>query len=251
MPIQGVPEAANPNSASTPPPVDKSVDKDSFLKLLVTQMQNQDPLSPMEGTEFVSQLAQFTNVEQAMRQNDALELISLQLTGIASNEAVTLIGKEVTVRGSTISFDGNTPTGFSANLNEDAAEVTVTIRDQNGNAVCTVELGEQGRGTVTVPWDGRDENGRFVPPGSYSVEVSALDAEGNPVTVENDVTGKVVGVSFEKGYPELLLDSGATAPISDLVRVDEGDGSTSSTTSQAPLPVGALQDTISEITAEE
>ncbi len=194
-------------------------DKEAFLKLLVAQLRHQDPLSPMEGTEFVSQLAELSKVEQAVAQTAQLELISLQLSGIASNESVGLIGKEVTVRGDTIAFDGTSPTGFGVTLEDPAAEVTVTIRDESGNAVRTLTLGEQSAGTLSVPWDGTDDNGNPVPAGQYSVEVAARDEAGNPVTVNQDVTGTVVGVSFEKGYPEVELDTGATAPISDLISV--------------------------------
>ncbi len=211
---------------SAPASADKNgqVDKEAFLKLLVTQLQHQDPLSPMEGTEFVSQLAEFSNVEQAIAQAQHLEVISMQLTGIASNEAVGLIGKEVTVRGRNIAFDGVTPTGFNANLDDDAAEVTVTIRDANGNAVKTMELGPQDKGAVEVPWDGRNDAGQLVPSGNYSVDVTARDGSDNPVSVSQDVRGKVVGVSFDKGYPEVILDSGARAPISDLIAVHDANG---------------------------
>ncbi|MEQ9325159.1 MAG: FlgD immunoglobulin-like domain containing protein [Polyangiaceae bacterium] len=200
----------------------QAVDKEAFLKLLVAQLQQQDPLSPVDGTEWVAQLAQFSVVEQQMQQSEQLDLISLQLTGIASNEAIGLIGKEVTVQGDMISFDGVEATGFSVDLQKPAAEVTVTIRDAQGNAVKTMELGAQKAGPLPVTWDGTDENGDTVPPGSYSVEVSARDADGNPVTVSQDVTGTVVGVTFDKGYPEVILDSGVTAPISDLISVAGG-----------------------------
>jgi flagellar basal-body rod modification protein FlgD len=211
-----VPGGAN---TTTPAKNGGTVDKEAFLKLLVAQLKQQDPLSPMEGTEFVAQLAQFSMVEQAMAQSAQLELISLQLTGIASNEAVSLIGKEVTVRGDKLAFDGENATGMSVTLAEPAETVTVTIRDENGNAVRTMEMGAQDAGPMSIEWDGTDDNGQKVAAGNYSVEVSARDASGAPVEVSQDVTGRVVGVSFEKGYPELELDSGQRAPISDLVSV--------------------------------
>ncbi len=212
------------------------VDKEAFLKLLITQLQNQDPLSPMEGTEFVSQLAEFSSVEQAIAQSQHLEVISMQLTGIASNEAVGLIGKDVTVRGRNISFDGVSPTGFSANLDDDASEVTVTIRDANGNAVKTMEMGPQDKGAVKVPWDGRNDAGTQVPAGNYTVDVTAKDGSGNPVSVSQDVRGKVVGISFEKGYPEVILDNGARAPISDLIAVHDPGGALGALASLPGLP---------------
>jgi len=219
--IDGVNTAPGTGSALGGSDNTGNVDKDAFLKLLVAQLRHQDPLSPMEGTEFVAQLAQFSVVEQAVQQAKQLDIISLQLTGIASNEAVGLIGKQVTMRGDTISFDGESTTGFSVNLDDPATEVTVTIRDEYGNAVRTMEMGAQDAGPMSVNWDGTDDNGDLVGAGSYTVEVSARGESGDPVNVSQDVTGVVVGVSFEKGYPEVELDSGQTAPISDLVSVEQ------------------------------
>jgi len=219
--IDGVNTAPGTGSALGGSDNNGNVDKEAFLKLLVAQLRHQDPLSPMEGTEFVAQLAQFSVVEQAVQQAKQLDIISLQLTGIASNEAVGLIGKQVTMRGDTISFDGESTTGFSVNLDDPATEVTVTIRDEYGNAVRTMEMGAQDAGPMSVNWDGTDDNGDLVGAGSYTVEVSARGESGDPVNVSQDVTGVVVGVSFEKGYPEVELDSGQTAPISDLVSVEQ------------------------------
>lgn len=208
-----------------------TVDKDAFLKLLVAQLKAQDPLSPMEGTEFVAQLATFSQVEQSIAQTKHLEMLSLQLSGLQSNEAVGLIGKEVTVKGTTIAFDGTNPTGFSTNLNGDASSTKVTIVDSSGAPVRTMDLGPQAEGTVPVPWDGRNDSGKLVPPGSYSVQVEATDAAGSPVEATNEVKGRVVGVSFDKGYPEVILDSGARAPISDLVAVHGGSSTSTNATS--------------------
>jgi flagellar basal-body rod modification protein FlgD len=135
-------------ASSTDAKAQKAVlEKDAFLKLLVAQLQHQDPLAPTEGTEFVAQLSQFAMVEQAIAQSAKLDVISAQLTGLASNEATSLVGKVVTVR------------------------------------------------------------------------VDAQTKDGAPVGVSQDSGGKVVKVTFDKGYPELHLDSGVTAPISDLVSV--------------------------------
>ncbi len=196
-----------------------AVDKDGFLKLLIAQLKAQDPTSPADSSQFVQQLATFSQLEQSIAQTKGIDTLSLQLSGIASNEAVSLIGKEVTVHGKYINFDGSNPTGFNANLTGDAASTKVTIFDSSGAPVRTMDMGAHEKGTVAVPWDGRNDAGVVVPRGNYTVQVEALDAGGQPVEVTNDVHGVVVGVSFEKGYPEVTLDSGARAPISDLVAV--------------------------------
>lgn len=82
-----------------------------------------------------------------------------------------------------------------------------------------MEVGPRPIGTMPITWDGKDDKGQTVPAGSYTCDVSATNASGAKVTVSQDVTGKVAKVSFDKGYPELTLESGATAPVSDLVSV--------------------------------
>jgi flagellar basal-body rod modification protein FlgD len=196
-----------------------NLDKDSFLKLLVAQLQNQDPLKPMEGTEFVTQLAQYSLVEQSVNQTGKLDLISTQMNGMASNAAIGLVGKNVTVRGHGVAFDGQTATGASVSLDGPADSVTVTVRDAQGNAVRTMEYGGKAAGTLPVSWDGKDDSGKLQPAGAYTIDVRALKTDGSRVGTTQDVTGTVVGISFAKGYPELELDSGALAPISDLVSV--------------------------------
>ncbi|MEI8258566.1 MAG: FlgD immunoglobulin-like domain containing protein [Deltaproteobacteria bacterium] len=196
-----------------------ALDRNAFLQLLVAQISHQDPLQPMEGTEFVTQLAQFSIVEQSIAQSSKLDVLSTQLRGLSYNEASTLVGRSVTIRGHGIAYDGTTATGASVTLPEPVSAVTVTIRDASGTAVRTMQMGPHAAGTLAVAWDGRDNNGQHVPAGGYTVDVSATKADGSSVAVSQDVTGVVQRVSYDKGYAELLLDSGATAPISDLVSV--------------------------------
>lgn len=209
-------------STSTPEaaaPQQGSLDREAFLKLLVAQLSHQDPLQPMEGTEFVTQLAQFTAVEQQLIQSSKLDLISMQMTGLANNEAAGLVGKQVTVRGKGVAFDGITPTATSVTLGAKAETVKVEVRGPDGKVVRTMELPGHGAGPMPLNWDGKTDEGATAAPGTYTLEVKAEDADGKPVNVTQDVTGTVVSVNFDKGYPELVLDSGVRAPISDLVSV--------------------------------
>ena len=97
-------------------PASPSLDRDAFLKLLVAQLSHQDPLSPMEGTEFVNQLSQFASLEQAISQTSHLDVLSTQMRGLSNNEAVGLVGKAVTVRGHGISYDGVSATASSVSI---------------------------------------------------------------------------------------------------------------------------------------
>jgi flagellar basal-body rod modification protein FlgD len=215
----GQSDGALATGATTSAAQKASLDKDAFLKLLVAQLSNQDPLNPVQGTEYVTQLAQFTAVEQSLAQSQKLDLLSAQLGGIANNEALSLVGKQVTVKGSKIAYDGVTPTAANVSLGADAQKVTVTIYDANGKAVRTMEVGKHAAGTMPIAWNGLDDNGVKCAAGSYSYSVTATTADGASVQVSQEVKGVVQKVSFEKGYPEMILDTGATAPVSDLVSV--------------------------------
>jgi flagellar basal-body rod modification protein FlgD len=223
MTITSVQSGANTTTNAAAPTTSTAksaaMDKDAFLKLLVAQLSNQDPMNPVQGTEYVTQLAQFTAVEQSLAQSQKLDMLSAQLGGIANNEAVSLVGKQVTVKGTKLAFDGVASTSASVTLGSDAQKVTVSVQDANGKTIRTMELGKHGAGAMPINWNGCDDNGQKVAAGSYSYSVTATTADGSNVSVSQDVKGVVKSVSYAKGYPEMLLDSGATAPLSDLVSV--------------------------------
>jgi flagellar basal-body rod modification protein FlgD len=154
-----------------------------------------------------------------MQQSQRLELLSAQMSGLANNAATDLVGKTVTLRGKSVAFDGVTATGSSVTLGGAAESVKVTVRDAAGKAVRTLDLGAKPAGALAVTWDGKDDAGQPVAAGSYSLEVQAKNADGAAVSVSQDVQGVVTGVYFDKGYPEIVLDSGVRAPISDLIGV--------------------------------
>jgi flagellar basal-body rod modification protein FlgD len=216
-------QTGNANAVGAPiaaaTPASPTLGKDDFLKLLVAQLSHQDPTQPMQGTEFVTQLSQFSLVEQAVSQSQQLGNLSSQLTGVSNNAATSLVGKTVTIKGNGVSFDGTVASPTNLTLSGADASATATITDASGNTVRTITLGAMPAGPITVPWDGHDDSGQPVPKGSYSMNVVAVDAQGQPVAVSQNVTGTVTQVSFDRGYPELTLSSGAQAPISDLISV--------------------------------
>ncbi len=207
-------------AAAASPAASKPLDREAFLKLLIAQIKNQDPMKPMEGTEFVSQLSQFAMVEQAIAQSSHLENVSTQLGGIANNDATALVGKKVTVRGSAMAFDGITSTTSAVTIEDPAAKVKAEIVDADGNVVRTLELGGHAAGALPITWDGRDANGQMAPKGNYTMRVTATGSDGKAVKTTQDVVGTVTKITFDKGYPELTLSNGATCPISDLVGVE-------------------------------
>ena len=124
------------------------------------------------------------------------------------------------MRGKTMAFDGITATTSAVTLDAPAAKVTADVLDSSGKIVRTIELGAKPAGALPILWDGKDASGQSLPKGNYSLHVTATKTDGTAVHTTQDVKGVVTKISFDKGYPELTLDNGATGPISDLVGVE-------------------------------
>ena len=191
-----------------------------FLKLLIAQLQNQDPLAPQDNTQFVSQLAQFSSLQAAMGTNTRLDTITSQNQGAANTEVVSLVGKNVSVKGSLVTASGSgtaVPVAFT--LAGDSSTTNVSIQDSSGNVIRTIPVGAHSAGLVRVNWDGRDNSGNVMPAGTYAVSVQAKTSDGGTVSVAQETSGQVTSVAFDKGYPVLTLANGMQVPVSDLIEV--------------------------------
>lgn len=184
---------------------------DNFLQLLTTQLQSQDPLAPLNATQFTEQLVQFTGVEQAIKTNDVLaQLISLVRTD-QIGRAVDYLGAEVTAAGNTVRLGADGPTDVHYRLDAPAAGVVISIQDQAGRVVRT-QAGQTSPGMHSVPWDGRDQAGRRLPEGLYQIEVAASTAAGDPVPVSTTFGGIVDGVELA-GERLMLSVGGLLLPL--------------------------------------
>jgi flagellar basal-body rod modification protein FlgD len=208
-----------------------SLGKEDFLRLLVTQLQNQDPLQPMENTEFVAQLAQFSSLEQLTNVNEQLTGVQLGQISMSNLQAADLVGQEITARGDHFTYDGNGGADLSFELDGDVAGGEVAIYDEFGGLVRTIDLGEQDAGLSSVHWDGRTDSGTLAGSGRYRMEVTAHDAEDNPVNVSTLFTGEVTGIFFDEGLTELEVE-GSRVRLGDIVSVgspstppDDGESS--------------------------
>jgi flagellar basal-body rod modification protein FlgD len=198
----------------------KALGQEAFLKLLVAQLQNQDPLNPQENYEFVAQLAQFSSLEQSIGINDRLDALALQNQGLQNSQIVSLVGKDATVKGDIVTLNGQgsiVPISFT--LNAAAEESMVVIRDVSGRTVRTIPVAAKAAGTVTVQWNGQSDSGNPQPAGAYQVSVTAKNADGAPVSLTQQTTGLIESVSFDRGFPVIHLDSGVAAPVGDLLSV--------------------------------
>jgi flagellar basal-body rod modification protein FlgD len=213
------PAASVASSTSSITGPSQPLGQDAFLKLLMAQIQNQDPLNPVQGTEFVTQLSQFTMVEQSVNQTSQLKTIGSQLTGLSNSDATNLVGKTATVSGSGMTWDGVFATTSNVTLSGPAQDVKVSVSDSQGNVVRTMDLGAEPGGALAVTWDGKTDAGQPAPKGNYSISATATDASGQPVGVSQTATGVVTKVSFDQGYAQLTLSTGAVVPVSSLISV--------------------------------
>jgi flagellar basal-body rod modification protein FlgD len=201
--------------------------KDDFLKLLIVQLKNQDPLNPMEGTEFATQLAQFSSVEQLTNINDTLtQSVStnqLMTQSIGNSLATTMIGKSVKASGSSFGYTGGDDVSLGYTLAGGASTVTTKIYDKAGSLVRTITANDVSTGDGSVTWDGLDQNGSQAATGTYTFKVSAFDADGNAVSTSTYVTGTITAVRFTSSGTVFVVD-GVEVPLSQIVEILNGKG---------------------------
>jgi len=194
------------------------MDKDAFLELLVTQLQYQDPLNPMDSTAFTSQLAQFSSLEQLNNVNENLEYSQLYQSSINNSQAVSFIGKDIRAIGDTISVNNGIPDSLFFKLTEQADNVVVNIYDSNDNFVKSLEAGSLDSGEQTMAWDGTDSHGNAVADGEYQFEIMAYDGSGERVDAATYTEGRVKGVTFKDSRAELLVGDRSIA-LSNIIKV--------------------------------
>ena len=196
--------------------------KDDFLQLLITQLKNQDPLNPTDGTEFASQLAQFSSLEQLTNLNDAIQQNmnnSYYLTQSINNSlASNLVGKNVTVLSDSITNSGQGETELRYNLPQNAASATITIQDENGAAVKTIEGIPKTMGDNKVSWDFSDNDGNQLPEGNYTFTVNAYDENGDSISVQTFSSGLVDGIKYSSSGAMILIN-GLQYNLSDIMEI--------------------------------
>ena len=196
--------------------------KDEFLKLLVAQLSNQDPLNPQDSAAFVAQLADFSSVEQLMNIRDGLDTVAMAQQATTSTQVVGFIGREVTALGGSVHLDGEDPgADLAFSLAGEAESVRIGVVDPNtGETVATIDAGAMDAGEGTVRFEGLSQAG--VPlDGNYRFTVTAKGADGESVSATAWTRGRVLGVTFDAGYPELVLEGDRRLTLADVVRVAE------------------------------
>lgn len=168
--------------------------QDRFLQLLVAQMQNQDPLNPLDNAQVTSQLAQLSTVTGIEKLNTTLNSMSAAFAASQSLQATSMIGRSVLAPGSKLELQNGTAAG-GFELAQAVDKAVVTIKDAAGNVLHSVDLGAQNTGTVTFQWDGMTDSGAAAQNGTYTFEVSAVQG-GQKVTANTLTLATVSSVSL-------------------------------------------------------
>jgi flagellar basal-body rod modification protein FlgD len=190
-------------------------DFDEFLTLLTTQLQNQDPLNPMDSSEFTNQIVQFSQVEQAINQNQKLDdLVGLQLASISS-VALGYVGLDVSYRSAEMNFDGENPVKINYAITDQVKGAQLNIIDEEGNIVLTEQVPSEVGGHEFI-WDGAHNGDGTVGPGTYSIRIDATDPDGGLADVSTVVTGRVRGIESQDGIILVLIGERAV-PINSII----------------------------------
>lgn len=211
MQIPGITQGT-PAPGQSPTPTAKPSLQDQFLQLLVAQLKQQDPLQPQQGSEFVTQLAQLSSLQQSAQANQTLNTIASNQNGAASASYAGLVGRTVSARSSSVALDGPLPPSLGAHLDAGSAKTQLVITDANGKVVRTIELGARPAGEIDVAWDGLGDGGKPLAPGTYGMALKASDPKGNAITGFTELRGMVTALDFSSGTPRFRVGGTTIAP---------------------------------------
>jgi flagellar basal-body rod modification protein FlgD len=196
--------------------------KEDFLKLLVTQLRYQDPLSPEDPKDFVAQLAQFSSLEQQINANQNLQDLGKLFQNLKESQnmtqGVSLLGKTVKGSGNQLTVTGGKALEASFQLPQEAKEVVVDILNSSGAQVRSLNLGGRAAGVHALAWDGKDSQGKAAADGIYSFRVAATDKAGKAIQVDNFFTGTVQEV-YQDAQGVWVKVNGKQMLLSNIVSV--------------------------------
>lgn len=232
-----------PQTASEKAAAEAGLNFNTFLTMLSVQLQNQDPLNPMDGTQFTEQLATFSSLEQQIQSNTYLEKLAEANDFSQQALAVSYIGKDALVEGSVTATDGESEIVLNYTLDSGAASTTIELVDASGTKVATLE-GTNYVGRNEVIWDSTGDDGQPVDAGYYKMYITSYDAEGTAVSSQAYTYGRIVAVEGDSSDLILTTADGRVTKFDDIIMVKEGT-SYSSTSSSASTDTTEEEDTSS------
>jgi flagellar basal-body rod modification protein FlgD len=189
----------------------------TFITLLTTQLQHQDPLNPTNTDTFTQELIQLSGVEQQLQTNSTLSSMSTDLTAISQANGLGYVGKTITASGATAPLQ-NGEAQWSYSLNSPASSVTLSVQDASGNTVYSAS-GNPASGQHSFSWNGATNSGTTDSSGDFTLSVTAADASGNAVTTTTSMVGQVTGVDSSSGTTQLLLGD-ITVPVTNVTQIN-------------------------------
>lgn len=199
-----------------------------FLSLLTTQLQNQDPLNPMDSNQFTQQLVAMSGVEQQINTNSKLDsLLALQLN-TASTVGLGYVGMNVTYTSAEMNHVAGASDTIHYTLASDATTLKVNIYDETGTLVRSLDGSKSSSAANQVVWDGKDQDGNALPAGTYGIDVAAADADGKAISSSTAVTGNVKGIETQDGSIYLLIGERAV-PVTSVIQAVKPDATTTAT----------------------
>jgi flagellar basal-body rod modification protein FlgD len=202
-----------------------TVGKDGFLQLLVTQLRYQDPVNPMDGAQFATQLSQFNSLEQLINLNASFENMAIAQQ-IMSNDmnnalAASITGKSVSAMSDKIVIGGTSDGQIHLRLSQPATEAEIIIRDRDGDVVRRITTNNLSTGDQSIPWDQKDDNGNRLSNGTYSVEVKAKNGD-NPIQALTFLKGIAERIRYSS-QGVMVMINGVSVPLSYVEEVGVGD----------------------------
>lgn len=205
--ISGTSSTSTAGSTTTSNP-GAVLDKDSFMKLLLVELEHQDPTDPMDSDKILTQTSQLATLESASNTNKALEELAAQLSASRDFAAVSVIGKMASLGSNAISLDEGSTAKFEVYFQQEIKTGTLTITDKDDNVIKTVSLADQAgkQGVLAFEWDGTDNNNEAVAAGYYSVKADYIDSENGSQSTQFGIY-PVESVRYENGSPYIKLGS--------------------------------------------
>lgn len=227
----------DPSSANTTKTtgVQSGMGQDAFLKMFMAQMTNQNPLDPMDNTEFTAQLAQFSSLEQLTAMNEKMNGLASLQTAFQEVQVASYLGKEILAYGNQMPVTDGQAGSTYFNLAA-PAKVRIIVTNSDGQTVRDEDLGAMGVGEQEWTWDGLTSYGQAAPDGVYKINILATDSNGNAVKLNSQyVSGIVTGFQWDADGNLQLLGSGSAISLKDVVavRVPKSSSSTTDTSSSS------------------
>jgi len=194
--------------------------KDDFMKLLLTELQYQDPTNPMDSEKMLSQTSQLATLEASENTNKALEALSKTLTQSASLSVISAIGNIATLKNSDILLKEDETANFDIYLPQDAKSPILSIEDTDGNVLRQISLQDLGKGVHTFQWDGKDDAQQVVDPGTYHAKINYTTENGEAKSAQVG-TYPIESIRFDQGNALFKLGS-HYIPMNQIQEISKG-----------------------------